>query len=71
DIPRRRPHLMLFKRSNKRKGNLTPIIHKTPNILNGVAFKEDVISRFDVNVARGARNSHVVHTMGGEVKPMR
>ncbi|GKD16151.1 hypothetical protein Tco_1205309 [Tanacetum coccineum] len=70
-MPRDVPIIERILRRSLKKRNITPSKNELPYIGSNVAFEENMISRFNIGIARRTRDSRNIHTTRKEIQSMR
>ncbi|GKA89743.1 hypothetical protein Tco_0811555 [Tanacetum coccineum] len=70
-MPRDDPIIERIPRRSLKKRNITPSKNELPHIGSNVAFEENMISRFNIGIARRTRDGLNIHTTTREIQSMR
>ncbi|GJV54295.1 hypothetical protein Tco_1450036 [Tanacetum coccineum] len=70
-MPRDDPIIERIPRRSLKKRNITPSKNELPHIGSNVAFEENMISRFNIGIARRTRDGRNIHTTRREIQSMR
>ncbi|GJY00524.1 achaete-scute transcription factor-related protein [Tanacetum coccineum] len=70
-MPRDDPIIERIPRRSLKKRNITPSKNELPHIGSNVAFEENMISRFNIGIARRTRDGGNIHTTRREIQSMR
>ncbi|GKE38906.1 hypothetical protein Tco_1462311 [Tanacetum coccineum] len=70
-MPRDDPIIERILRRSLKKRNITPSKNELPHIGSNVAFEENMISRFNIGIARRTRDDRNIHTTRREIQSMR
>ncbi|GJR98657.1 heavy metal-associated isoprenylated plant protein 23 [Tanacetum coccineum] len=67
-MPRDDPIIERIPRRSLKKRNITPSKNELPHIGSNVAFEENMISRFNISIARRTRDDRNIHTTRREIQ---
>ncbi|GJT43636.1 retrovirus-related pol polyprotein from transposon TNT 1-94 [Tanacetum coccineum] len=70
-MPRDDPIIKRILRRSLKKRNIAPSKNELPHIGSNVAFEENMISRFNIGIARRTRDGRNIHTTRREIQSMR
>ncbi|GJU95175.1 hypothetical protein Tco_1319931 [Tanacetum coccineum] len=70
-MPRDDPIIERIPRRSLKKRNITPFKNELPHIGSNVTFEENMISRFNIGIARRIRDGRNIHTTRREIQSMR
>ncbi|GKD56758.1 hypothetical protein Tco_1290145 [Tanacetum coccineum] len=67
-MPRDDPIIERIPRRSLKNKNITPSKNELPHIGSNVAFEENMISRFNIDIARRTRDGRNIHTTRREIQ---